>query len=44
VPARALGLGDRLGLLEPGYAADAVVLAADGTVTQVWADGVQLVG
>jgi len=43
VPARALGLGDRLGLLEPGYAADAVALAADGTVTRVWADGVQLV-
>lgn len=44
VPARALGLGDRLGLLEPGYAADAVALAADGSVTQVWADGRQLVG
>jgi N-acetylglucosamine-6-phosphate deacetylase len=44
VPARALGLGDRLGLLEPGYAADAVALAADGTVTHVWADGRQLVG
>jgi len=43
VPARALGLGDRLGLLEPGYVADAVVLAADGTVTRVWADGRQLV-
>jgi N-acetylglucosamine-6-phosphate deacetylase len=42
VPARALGLGDRLGLLEPGYAADAVVLAADGTVTRVWADGRRL--
>ena len=42
VPARALGLGDRLGLLEPGYAADAVVLDADGTVTQVWADGARL--
>jgi N-acetylglucosamine-6-phosphate deacetylase len=39
VPARALGLGDRLGLLEPGYAADAVALAADGTVTHVWAEG-----
>lgn len=44
VPARALGLGDRLGLLEPGYAADAVVLADDGTVTRVWADGRRLVG
>jgi N-acetylglucosamine-6-phosphate deacetylase len=43
VPARALGLGDRFGLLEPGYAADAVALAADGTVTRVWADGRPLV-
>jgi len=43
VPARALGLGDRLGLLEPGYAADAVALADDGTVTRVWANGRQLV-
>ena len=42
VPARALGLGDHLGLLEPGYAADAVVLDADGSVTHVWADGRQL--
>ncbi len=39
VPARALGLGDRFGLLEPGYAADAVAIADDGTVTHVWADG-----
>jgi len=42
-PARALGLGDRLGLLEPGYAADAVALTDDGTVTRVWADGRRLV-
>lgn len=42
VPARALGLGDRLGLLEPGYAADAVALDADGIVTHVWADGRRL--
>jgi len=42
VPARALGLGDRLGLLEPGYAADAVVLTDDGTVAQVWAEGRRL--
>ncbi|QEO09331.1 N-acetylglucosamine-6-phosphate deacetylase [Protaetiibacter larvae] len=39
VPARALGYGDRLGLLEPGYAADAVVLDADGGVAAVWAAG-----
>jgi len=42
VPARALGLGERLGLLEPGYAADAVVLATDGSVIQVWAEGRRL--
>lgn len=42
VPARALGFGDRFGLLEPGYAADAVVLDADGRVTDVWAAGVRL--
>ncbi len=42
VPARALGLGDRFGLLEPGYAADAAVLAADGSVQRVWADGREL--
>ncbi|TXK19275.1 N-acetylglucosamine-6-phosphate deacetylase [Homoserinibacter sp. GY 40078] len=39
VPARALGLGDRFGLLEPGYAADAVALDDDGCVTAVWAAG-----
>jgi N-acetylglucosamine-6-phosphate deacetylase len=42
VPARALGLGDRFGLLELGYAADAVALAADGSVLRVWADGREL--
>lgn len=42
VPARALGLGDRFGLLAPGYAADAVALAPDGTVLRVWADGREL--
>ncbi|QNO37908.1 N-acetylglucosamine-6-phosphate deacetylase [Protaetiibacter sp. SSC-01] len=42
VPARALGFGDRLGLLEPGYAADAVALDADGRVTGVWAAGGRL--
>ncbi|HEY4153605.1 MAG TPA: N-acetylglucosamine-6-phosphate deacetylase [Pseudolysinimonas sp.] len=44
VPARALGLDDRLGLLEPGFAADAVILAPDGSVTHVWADGRRLLG
>lgn len=42
VPAAALGLGSRLGLLAAGYAADAVVLDADWTVRGVWADGVPL--
>ncbi len=42
VPARALGYGDRLGLLAPGYAADAVALDADGRVTGVWAAGARL--
>jgi N-acetylglucosamine-6-phosphate deacetylase len=41
-PARALGLGSRLGLLEPGYAADVVVLDDDLQVTSVWADGVRI--
>jgi N-acetylglucosamine-6-phosphate deacetylase len=39
-PARILGLGDRFGLLAPGYAADVVVLDADDAVEQVWAGGV----
>ncbi|MFC5503058.1 N-acetylglucosamine-6-phosphate deacetylase [Lysinimonas soli] len=44
VPARALGLGHRFGLLKPGYAADAVALDAAGRVTRVWADGRALLG
>jgi N-acetylglucosamine-6-phosphate deacetylase len=39
VPARALGLGSRFGLLESGYAADVVVLDDDLRVTAVWAAG-----
>jgi N-acetylglucosamine-6-phosphate deacetylase len=39
VPARALGLDHRLGLLAPGYAADAVALDHEFQVTAVWADG-----
>lgn len=42
VPARALGLGDRLGLLEAGYAADVVVLDETLHVTGVWAAGRRL--
>jgi N-acetylglucosamine-6-phosphate deacetylase len=38
-PARILGLGDRLGLLAPGYAADVVVLDDAFAVEHVWADG-----
>jgi N-acetylglucosamine-6-phosphate deacetylase len=46
-PARAIGFGDRLGRLAPGFAADAVLLDDDWRVQQVWANGVavtQLVG
>lgn len=43
VPARAIGLGDRLGLIDPGYAADLVVLDETHRVTKVWAAGSQLV-
>lgn len=39
VPARALGLESRFGLLEGGYPADVVVLDDDLRVTAVWAAG-----
>ncbi|KQO63519.1 N-acetylglucosamine-6-phosphate deacetylase [Curtobacterium sp. Leaf261] len=39
VPARAIGLGDRLGRLAAGFAADVVVLDAGFRVQRVWADG-----
>lgn len=41
-PARALGLDHRLGLLAPGYAADAVLLDHAWQVACVWADGQEL--
>jgi len=41
-PARALGLGSQLGLLEAGYAADVVVLDDDLHVIDVWAAGARL--
>ena len=43
VPARALGLGARLGRLAPGYAADLVAFGPRWDVRRVWADGVPLV-
>jgi N-acetylglucosamine-6-phosphate deacetylase len=42
VPARAIGLGDRFGLVEPGYAADLVILDDTHHVTGVWAAGSRL--
>ncbi len=42
MPARALGLGSQLGLLEAGYAADVVVLDETHHVTDVWAAGSRL--
>lgn len=41
-PARALGLDHQLGLLAPGYAADAVLLDHEWRVTEVWAAGARL--
>ncbi|MFT2691217.1 N-acetylglucosamine-6-phosphate deacetylase [Clavibacter zhangzhiyongii] len=42
VPARALGLGDRLGLLRAGCAGDVVALTPDLAVSRAWATGVEL--
>jgi N-acetylglucosamine-6-phosphate deacetylase len=42
VPARALGVDDRLGLLSAGHAADVVALSPDLAVTRVWAAGVEI--
>ena len=40
-PARALGLGDRFGMLAPGFVADFVVLDAEHRVDEVWIGGVK---
>ncbi|MCD1267681.1 N-acetylglucosamine-6-phosphate deacetylase [Microbacterium sp. MEC084] len=42
VPARTLGLDDELGTLEPGYAADAVLLDVELRPESVWAAGEKL--
>lgn len=42
VPARALGLEHRFGLLSPGYAADAVLLDDSWAARAVWAAGARL--
>jgi len=41
-PARVLGLERKHGMLAPGFAADAVLLDHDWSVTGVWADGQRL--
>ena len=40
VPARAVGVGDRFGSLQPGFAADAVLLDDALSVRAVWVDGI----
>ncbi|GAA2003357.1 N-acetylglucosamine-6-phosphate deacetylase [Microbacterium ulmi] len=40
VPARAIGRGDELGSLAPGFVADAVLLSADLGVRGVWTGGI----
>lgn len=40
VPAHAIGVGDRFGALQPGFAADAVLLDDGLAVRAVWVDGI----
>lgn len=42
-PARALGQADRIGALQPGYCADALLLDEDLQIRQVWADGQRVI-
>jgi N-acetylglucosamine-6-phosphate deacetylase len=38
-PAAAIGYGDRLGRLAPGFTADLAIMGEDGAVWQTWVDG-----
>lgn len=42
VPARALGVDDKLGRLDVGFSADVVLIESDFSVLSVWADGLLL--
>lgn len=44
VPARALGVDDRLGRIAPGFAADLLLLGDDWAPRRIWTDGLELTG